>query len=729
MKKAIWIFLSICFLSNGFAQDSKLNLEKYWIYRERLLSDFLKMGSGKGQSIPAHHKNLIWKTASGKSKPLLNWSDGGFHLGYYLGTLSTEYFLLKKNNNDTKPVELELYYALNAVWRLDATSGDYPYDNSLWTTGSCFQSTIAWSDSLNASNWNDSSKLDGFFIRDDVNWTFKNNWAIIDSVQSSLLAPYSKRCTSKEPSQDNAIGLLIGLFLVREFVDPFVIKNGVPLRQFAINEGVRIIKALKGDGNWILRNPHLNNQEVHIGAGGWFWGFPKAAMGQDMDPNASGFHNAQSLIEKPGWNLQQHPWITPRKNRNVNLWQDAAMASMGNSWTFCSPLASLTAVVPSATCFLPLPNTTPSGLNEHAAWNSEIYFLIHKVIHGNNFNGNNTSHQVYEAILNTAPCEGPYSVWPDPGVYGWTIANRFVYPSYRYVGEWPLYKKEDFFGIGPNGSNGNTYNGLDYMLLHNLYWIRYGGDLQYDPKYTWENLVNAKIDRIFPLWKGQWLGNNTSPIEYHSIESIESTSKIGNNGDVTFKAGNEIKLKSGFRVYKGGQFRAQMDSLKCESGSWKSDPRVKEDIAFLQNYYQEASGIADRKHDSLLVALNLTDDEYEKLWNSGFEPIRDSLLKFYPRDFIMETKMNLEMRPKTGKIKILITNLVNENGSISIYDEKGGIIDESFSNLELKPGEHPFELDYDFQKYKGSTNYVVYQSQYQALAKEITVSKASSTPK
>src|SRR4051812_14645357 len=67
------------------------NLDKYWWYRYRLVNDFMKIGPGCGESIPAQRRNtkFSWLHES------LYWADATIDLGDYITTLVTEYRQLK----------------------------------------------------------------------------------------------------------------------------------------------------------------------------------------------------------------------------------------------------------------------------------------------------------------------------------------------------------------------------------------------------------------------------------------------------------------------------------------------------------------------------------------------------------------------------------------------------------------------------------------------------------
>jgi len=120
--------------------------QKYWHYRQRLISDFLVEGlanysanqpfdytkdqtrhyGGYGLSIPSGNRynngNSYIPTNS------YQWGDGSSNLGWYIAVLATELRLLYNNNQDYSGTQQELYYAVKAYQRLDANCEAIAYD-------------------------------------------------------------------------------------------------------------------------------------------------------------------------------------------------------------------------------------------------------------------------------------------------------------------------------------------------------------------------------------------------------------------------------------------------------------------------------------------------------------------------------------------------------------------------------------------------------------------------
>src|SRR5262249_41737570 len=63
-----------------------------------------------------------------------------------------------------------------------------------------------------------------------------------------------------------------------------------------------------------------------------------------------------------------------------------------------------------------------------------------------------------EMMLDEAPPQGPYTLYPDSNAHGYAVNNRFIRGrSSHYIGH--LF------------TEGSQFNGLDYMMLHNLYYL------------------------------------------------------------------------------------------------------------------------------------------------------------------------------------------------------------------------------------------------------------------
>jgi len=167
MKTLIFSLLFIFFVTISNSQPCSTpaqNLQKYWEYRERL-KDFVVVGSDSGCSL----------ISPDRTNGQVRYQDEPTPLGYYIGVLASEYYLLDTQAKDTASASQkartleELYYALAAAVRLDQNAEAYwrHYDSGLVYK-------VRGGD------------LNGFMIRDDISSNFLNDWENGDYVENDL---------------------------------------------------------------------------------------------------------------------------------------------------------------------------------------------------------------------------------------------------------------------------------------------------------------------------------------------------------------------------------------------------------------------------------------------------------------------------------------------------------------------------------------------------------------
>ena len=147
----IILFLIITpIFSQTYSSTESDNEVKYWIWRDRLVNDFMVPGNGVGCGIIMTQRGQY---------PLLNDYTGGFAIndegwpqGYYLAVLATEWKLLHDVGQSTTKTEEELYYALKTLDRLDISAENYWAE--YWGNGQDYPY-------LNID-------YNGFMIRDDI---------------------------------------------------------------------------------------------------------------------------------------------------------------------------------------------------------------------------------------------------------------------------------------------------------------------------------------------------------------------------------------------------------------------------------------------------------------------------------------------------------------------------------------------------------------------------------
>jgi uncharacterized protein (TIGR03382 family) len=406
----------------GHADTTTQNLDKYHRLRSRLLTEFTSVGPGQGQSQPAPERM--------DNIGLMKWGDGTIALGFYLGVLATEHYMLTNparfpgagDASQLADTRDELYHALLALERLDRDAD------------AAFESPCSTSPSLN-----------GFFLRDDVPADFFTKFPGITVIQSDLVDP---TLTNKEESQDQVYHVQHGLALVVQLVPASVVVQGKPLRAWAIEQAERITRHF-AKGDWIIRNPACNNRAVNRGenAVGFSYGETLAAAyvtdGAFVPTTASLFQTV--------WNTLRNT-SNPTYNDEDNLHMALSIMAVGDGYG-----ADTAQVI--------------ATLAETQDW--PLYPLLHRTLHPMHAGFCETAPAVNSRarlFLDELPAAGePACPGPSgPAPHGFTIHNRFIRgKSQAYV--------------GPTGCEGIRYHGLDYMLLHNLYSIANPGTWNGDP--------------------------------------------------------------------------------------------------------------------------------------------------------------------------------------------------------------------------------------------------------
>lgn len=182
-------------------------------------------------------------------------------------------------------------------------------------------------------------------------------------------------------------------------------------------------------------------------------------------------------------------------------------------------------------------------------------------------------------ILNSAPSCGPrnftkeksfgifYAYQPSYDVYEWSSpsliehANSLGYDN-STIKDGNL-KYELFTG---------EYNGLDYMLYHNLYYL-YQHMLAGQPgDAEIVDLSNRIINFSIPYMKGSTsVGNLLNPKTLGAFENIFADNHINGFGGIEYRAGKTITLSDGFQVDAGADFHAVITPFNCNNSQYTND--------------------------------------------------------------------------------------------------------------------------------------------------------------
>jgi len=507
-KKFTVIFIFYIILGSIVAQNDSLNREKYWHFRHRLITKFVKPGLGPGESIPANKYSVYvswYKKPVGPYKKI-EWGDATIHLGWYIGVLATEIELLQRSNktNDRHFEKLiqELYFALNAINRLDDNAeiiwGYAPDD---CTTRIDKIEPVKW-DSRNR-RWlpkpgsGDKPIRNGFILRNDGNQDLLNYFTDASSILTEVVRPWVWDDTlsleksgnnfssfghftadpyapnfeyrangfysHNELSQDQLFHLLMGIMLVAEFVEEDINYKGIPLNTMAKEIGLRMINFYKG---MEIRNPVYPKRSV-CSAGGNSFAFWQSIMKVKMYLKTGKKNNFKDQILLWGKNSCETSYM-------VNRALFVIIASIANS--------------------TPQQDICRYSTTDGFSWG--IFYLIRRAIYNPKISPNGctyTSEQVkYE--LNVCPFRGPHFDAMEYGPGGDYLipktkegVNFREYTRQQMVDSMiPVWHQTNRFLHQCMPTSGSAkrfvafpgeFNALDYMLLYNIANIVFGIDV------------------------------------------------------------------------------------------------------------------------------------------------------------------------------------------------------------------------------------------------------------
>jgi hypothetical protein len=391
------------------AQTTAENLAKYHALRARLLTEFTVVGEGPGESQPADLRD--------DGEGFIKWADSTIRLGWYLGVLATEHAIATHPELypgaaavDPEATLDELRDALLALERLDRVAD------------AAFPPPCTQMEALN-----------GFFLRDDVPAGFHANFPPTTTTYSDFVDPV---LTNKEMSQDQVYHLLIGLALVKRFVEPEVLVQGFELQSWAVEQAQRIMMHVASDG-WTIMNPACDRAVERGEAASGFSGGSRLAIGFITD-GAYVPETLDTFIEV--WalaNASDFPAYLDIDNRHMAM----AIAAVGDGWGAST-------------------SEDLARLGEEPDW--PFYALLHRALHDDAAVGwcrsgeavNARAREMLDELPAGADIASPRPAGPAP--HGFTRSNRFL-------------RGAETAYSGEEGSDGYRFNGLDYLLLHNLY--------------------------------------------------------------------------------------------------------------------------------------------------------------------------------------------------------------------------------------------------------------------
>lgn len=512
-KNLLKTILLALFSVQLFAQTEQANHEKYWNFREKFKRHYLKIGNldniGNplfGTSIPIENRDTV-NTGCGGSGKRMRWGDATLHQGYYIAMLATEFELLRRAGSNYTVSLNELYYAITAVNRLDEYAESY----------------------LNYPNGSLLPNKNGFFLRDDVPGNFNSYFQ--DPPPDNITCISSDRYDSEngnfntnfqnamnEMSQDQIYGLFMGFAFVKKFIPPGLMVQPTPqdtpmdlvyeagqitdrIMNYITQQWTETVPYPANTGcnginftvykNWMIKNPITG---VNVGRGADMFAFsayaadlanvingqsyqanfsfgidfpgtfPLCLTGPSTNPSISiplsdirNFWNGVQGLNWSDFNLVIHN--VPEINLNplgIQL-TDKTFSINGISNQFGDSNKQMMLSLVACT------NAWTKANTGRLAWDANmcLFDLVRSTLHG----GGTWAPQIdFMNELNSAPCQGPGATMPnDPTP--WHSPSRWWKPD----GSWMT----------------GEFNGIDYMLLYNLYMLEFGNAI---PSVTYQNV-------------------------------------------------------------------------------------------------------------------------------------------------------------------------------------------------------------------------------------------------
>jgi hypothetical protein len=418
---------------------------KYLHYRQRFRGNasaaqpgFIVIGEGPGFSIPASRREPHldcaghWSMTECPREDLAdargryNWGDATIWLGMYLEVLATEYAMFTQLGLDTQETLNDLYLALEAFNRVDEAA-ELVFD--------------------------ETPARDGFYLRDDVpadlhllpdgGYRFPRDdgdnlgYECVNSTASCEALTPDSIDHGAFTSQDQMIGMIHGLALVAALVPEQVQVQGVALGDQAREMVHRQVKHLR-DHSWRITSPWGTHPPDAwggnaLGFSNLFAGAANVVCGQDYgledyhdDVSTSGVALAAITLLDTGW------FSTHNYNRTMAL----RLMAITGTWDRDGKFA------------------------QRAIGDGKDFFVLSRYLLGELPLPEDFPYWRIEAVLDSAPCSGPcFATTNCSNPMGWSGENGITTPGDRFG-------NRHFTG---------EYNGLDYMALHNAYFLARGG--------------------------------------------------------------------------------------------------------------------------------------------------------------------------------------------------------------------------------------------------------------
>jgi len=720
-KKTLINFLTIFLLSIefGMAQPSEIDHQRYWYYRHRLITDFMvpglvdpfQYGVATGYSLPA--------TAIGEQPNQdIRWGDATCDLGDYIAVLATEYRLLKNNGQAVDKTLQELFYAMMAYDRLDRNAENlyYPYS---WDTGfpngnlNGFFVRDDVGDLLFTQNPIFNSK---YSTKGSLSYV--SDYAGNHGINNGNHPGY--------PSPDQIAHLFMGFALVNRCLDDNETFQNYDFKYEAKHYTKKIITWIDDHNWMpLLPNllPYNDIPSFTIFMEGNQWGIAKAAESICGELHAD--HMTQVLnLSMAAWNNKGDVVCPNDPTRHdghnsvgkgimdaiVNAGNEftsayiQAYAAISSSWnygfepacitislpvpdicykkilgidtpypcvsyinTYCCtynfnlPANILDNINPGLFACLPEPlhldvNITAWALDVHGEnYNQQIYSLLHNYLHNE---ANEIGYETFANILTSAPCNLPhYKPYFDPsgtlntsdeGASGWWTQTKWTSPSKAF------HQRGDF--------DHGIFNGLDYMLLYNLFSLVYSTPVSY---------TNQMVKYISqPI-------TAADNIESYQDLILSGTISPPTGSQLNIRAGNSVSLSPGSQITNGSNVTIQIapyTACDVDQSRLKSSKSI------------EKNSIEESFEKRMANKINAYKPKIDSIRNKhAYQPLPEYIqsksdtivnldLEHKVAEHINHASFQLFPVPAVDKLTLVVNLLHDDQVRVSIFDFSGRLI-------------------------------------------------------
>lgn len=454
-------------MEDNFKND-KDNLRKYWVYRKRLNDYFLFLSDNDdyGSNIPVdritkHFKRKDGEVIIDEKIDRLTWDDSNGALPHYIMLLATEYKLLIKfsdsNNDNIKTAQNtlnDLKNAIKAVKRLERYADGI--ENGIF------------------------KRTDILYVEKRTNDEKLGEWQPVfdhyDNVNKGKVnLRFSELLKENNKPRYNSIDNIIKFIETESIVRKMLSNEGDEAEKISkmLYESVKNMITSVYHPNEPRKMFNRNKIAKHKGLMQRTW-YLKDIDKVHLSPN--------NLIPEPnGGGADVYTYATSyglsESAKKFNLkYKSTSFARIFFKFlmniktkTFTSnSLWMIRSLVSSNTFYKNAYKYLKNSENKYAK-KLEQYPLFWAVLNTTKHISDNDRYEIYD-LLNIAPENGPRNLlYTDENkkkhyiydVYEWSNPNRFVWSELNGTG-----------GINENGWKRHGYfNGIDYMLLHNLYWL------------------------------------------------------------------------------------------------------------------------------------------------------------------------------------------------------------------------------------------------------------------